>query len=241
MTVNEYLLGAEDVENARIKIQTYRSDYLRIKNTITTDIFRVGNDMIIAVRIGSAKVNAIKYDVVLQFDDLYKTSGRTIGNMEFRAFSNSPSFVYSYANIFMNLGLMCEWLYDKYSNEVQSSLPHVRNTSLTIAVERSLYTALYHLQTMGQFAISALKALASVSTLKEIASTIHSQQDTESGYKQEVAIARAKAREEKKANNLASSSQNQSSPTVKKAASAKATSKTQKTQSTKGVKRTRHF
>lgn len=89
----------------------------------------------------------LKYDVVLEV----KMDGNLLKNQMFRVFSNSPSFVYTYAYVFNIHGLLIDELTNKYEKEVLTKQPVQKNYYKVISYEKSLYFAITYLLSEYQY------------------------------------------------------------------------------------------
>jgi hypothetical protein len=86
--------------------------------------------------------NRLFYDVLVQIDNNpdYRYSLRKA-----RFFSNSPSFVYTYAYVFYHSDLMIEELAGKLPGQSLSQAPSIRNPVETLGYEKSIYVAARYL------------------------------------------------------------------------------------------------
>lgn len=80
-------------------IGKYKEDYKAVKSKISAKIYKIGNEYFAHVLIPSGSVDKFFYDVLIQFTSLDKT----LEDSHIKIFSNSPSFVYSFAYVFYNL------------------------------------------------------------------------------------------------------------------------------------------
>lgn len=103
------------------------------------------------------------YDVVFEFIPPEKKGAFGTVNLDkytVRFFSNSPSFVFTYAHIMYNNGMGIKQLIKKFSSKVIRSAPEVRNPSGTILYEKSImFAALTILEKSEYFAIPYLKTI----------------------------------------------------------------------------------
>lgn len=89
----------------------------------------------------------IEYDVVLRFFPETKdvASESHLRNYKIQFFSNSPSFIYTYANIYYTNGYLINELYDKSDLASISKPPLKRNADMNINYDKSIYFACKHL------------------------------------------------------------------------------------------------
>lgn len=194
------------------------------------------------------------YDVIIEVP-LNNVPGDevTIDNAEFTAFSNCPSFVFTYANIFYSKKMLCTWLIQKYNPEVRKNFPNSRNQYGVISIERSLYLALRFIKVKGLDVINLINTSATkIGTYSQVAQYVRSQNDIMDQYKkaklpgasngkntkfkktQESEKDKRKAHKEEKKNKRSDINSTVKSRTTK---SVKSTSKTKKTKTTKSTKK----
>lgn len=87
------------------------------------------------------------YDVVLEFipNKISKKDIMNIKNYDIRFFSNSPSFVYTYAYVAKLNDMLINQLSDKYDKKILKYPPVSRNPSLMMNYEKSIYFACKYL------------------------------------------------------------------------------------------------
>lgn len=85
--------------------------------------------------------HTLHYDVVLEFYADAKRSRSTIDEVPMKVFSNAPSFVFSYAHVFIKEKLLVDWAKDMYPREVVKKPPTEKNSYGLIGYEKSLYIA----------------------------------------------------------------------------------------------------
>ena len=89
--------------------------------------------------------HTLYYDVVLEFYADAKRSRSTIDEVPMKVFSNAPSFVFSYAHVFIHEKLLVDWAKDLYPREVVRKPPRERNSYGLVGYEKSLYIACLHI------------------------------------------------------------------------------------------------
>lgn len=86
------------------------------------------------------------YDVVLQLSPPEKTTGiikpPTISNFNVRFFSNSPSFVFTYAHVMYSNNMLVKFLAKKYNKLVLRKEPVVTNPRGVVLYEKSITFAI---------------------------------------------------------------------------------------------------
>lgn len=84
-----------------------------------------------------------KYDVVIALEPPAESNRieKNLKNYEFKVFSNCPSFVYTYAYVYDQYGLLIPFLRPKYKTITLSSEPKVKNPGEVINYDKSVYFA----------------------------------------------------------------------------------------------------
>lgn len=97
-------------------------------------------DILMHVRVpsGEYNINKIHYDVMflIKNDD-----SKQIQNRNIQMFSNSPSFMFTYAYVYYNSNLMIDWLAPKLPLAALIQKPVVRNPVESLGYERTTYMA----------------------------------------------------------------------------------------------------
>lgn len=144
MTIKEYLknpLGKGDSStNKKILINALDEKYKKyIKdNSLTYTIYKVSDsDYYIHFITPSETKRENTYDTVVRiFID------RDIDdNINIQMFSNAPSFVYTFANIYQKNNLFCELLQDRLPKEIYKKDPVIKNRYGIVGYEKHLYFA----------------------------------------------------------------------------------------------------
>lgn len=191
MTIEEYLRWPYGKGNAvyptaqlleRTKDEL-ENDYDR---PITYKVYKTRQDHIIFLcKMPSRTKKGIFYDVVIEVngETLVEHRKMALAKMNFRCFSNSPSFYYTYAKAFKEHDMICDWLWKKYERKVRRKDPDTRNPGMLIGFERTLYTVLYYLEkelhTRNMWDL--LQRVPFQST-RDMAKTVLSQDDMEDQY-----------------------------------------------------------
>lgn len=161
---------------------------------ITYAIGRIENgNIVIHVKLPSRKKHNLVYDVILAFcpeneDDMTKP----LADLNFKAFSNSPSFYYRYAKIFRESGMGVGFLQDKfYQGETDGS-----RAATEIGYERTVYTALYILQKDNVLPISfyTIAHRAKKTTMAKIAKGVFSTSEVDAMMRANKDTAQERAR-----------------------------------------------
>lgn len=109
------------------------------------------------VTIPDRSVDGLTYQVLIEVDmTTVPERALTVGEAEFKCFSNSPSFVYTYAYVFKRKGYLINWLAQKLGAAVTTK-PATRNPNNVIGFERSIYLALKMMQSEGKYSLSYIR------------------------------------------------------------------------------------
>jgi len=154
MTLNEYLMnpmgkGSSIIPSNSTVKQTYRQKYETMKPNIRVMWYIVSNKILVAhVKVPSSTVPTLSYDVVIEFDTDGNVSidKNLLMERPYKIFSNSPSFMYTYANVYNSRGLLCKWLKSKFDKIVFKKAPTTRNQYNIISYEETTYIAALFIQ-----------------------------------------------------------------------------------------------
>lgn len=134
----------------------FEEKYNTIHKKIDHKTFFVKDDIYILVNIPSS-VEGIMYDVLLKFEKNKKSLGTTILDMEMKLFSNSPSFLYTYANAYSAQKLFIKECKKKLSSKMLSDIAKTRNPYGVLSYDFSIYAALHYILSNGYTNIDDLK------------------------------------------------------------------------------------
>lgn len=125
------------------------------------------------------------YDVIIEIPlEAVPKEEVNIDNVDFNAFSNCPSFIFTYAHLFFAKKMLCNWLKDKYNPEVKKNFPNTRNQYGVIGVERSLFLALRYIKVKGLDNLSVINTTAvKMNGYAQIAQYVRTQDDVMSRYR----------------------------------------------------------
>lgn len=154
MTIAEYLQNPYGKGSAfgynKQKVLDLNKELESLADKMTYKIYRYRDTVVYHVVIPSTKNENVTYDVIIEVETKRQHEGSaTIDNLDFKAFSNCPSFIFTYAHVFRKYKMLCEWLLDKYNEEVRKNAPEIRNRFNVIGVERSLYLAMKFIHFKG--------------------------------------------------------------------------------------------
>ena len=155
MTIAEYLKNPYGKGSAFSSNTKQKDDldeqFQKISDKIVSKIYRYRDFVIYHVVIPSTKKDYINYDVVVEVETKALHEGAaSLEDLDFKVFSNCPSFIFTYAHVFRQYNMICEWLLPKYNKEVRTKAPSIRNQYGIVGLERSVYLALKHLHVTGK-------------------------------------------------------------------------------------------
>lgn len=157
MTIEQYLSNpagkGASVQLRPIQLQ-FSQEYEKIRDQIQYRIYSKGNKVWFFVLIPSHSAKGSNYEVLIEVDvkgvDTSPNSREKIDSLDFKCYSNSPSFVYTYAYVFHRHKMLIPFAEKLYDQKVLTVKPSVKNPYLTIGYERSLYMALRKIIDRGQ-------------------------------------------------------------------------------------------
>lgn len=149
MNIREYLdnpMGKGAIipgKQAIITDYNARFNKLIEDNKLSIKIYKDKDDYYFHIIQNSESERENSYDTVIKFYPKDKTNKAedSIINYEISFFSNCPSFTYTYAYAYNNVGLLIDILSKKYDDKVLSLAPLTKNPSGMIHYEKSIYFA----------------------------------------------------------------------------------------------------
>lgn len=145
MTLNDYLSnpfgkGVNIAPSAVIR-DSLTEQFRNLKASITLKYYLVNDSIVVChFKLPSRTKKNVFYDVVFEFDVKgLGDSNCSILGLDFKCFSNCPSFTYTYANAFEDKDMLCKWLKKKYERVVFRKDPSTRNPNRMTGYERSIY------------------------------------------------------------------------------------------------------
>ena len=137
-TVQSRKLVFEDLER-RMKFLRANSKNFR-HNT-----YKVGKDIFMKIEVPSESLEDFSYDVVIKFADV-EANSTSLATSNISVFSNSPSFVYSYAYTFNMFKVFVTELSSKISKEALNELPKIRNPDAVTFYEKTITMAMLYIR-----------------------------------------------------------------------------------------------
>lgn len=150
MTIQEYLSNPTGRSDAAMMLGTIRKrfdqEFSVLQNAIRVKWYFIENKSYVAhIRIPSSSYGKVFYDVLIEYDITSIEGNSDFRQKAFRVFSNCPSFTYTYARVFYNMGMMIPWAQRKYNSKVLGLDPDKRNPGKIVNYEKSLYFAFRYL------------------------------------------------------------------------------------------------
>lgn len=152
MNIHEYLnypmgKGASYMMIGEAK-QILIDKFLLDESEINYNLYNTGYTLVFHFELPSHSAKGVKYDVVIEFpykkEDLDR--GNNLYEFPFKVYSNSPSFIYTYAYVFYQKNLICNWLVNRYDRKTLSTPPKQRNEFGIIFYEKSIFFSLYYIR-----------------------------------------------------------------------------------------------
>lgn len=109
---------------------------------------RPDNKIYMHIKIPSSSVLNFYYDAVICFDTSRIGNHTSLQNAPIKFYTNSPSFIFTYANSFLKSKLIIDSLIKRLPHEV-SEIAHVRNPDSHVGFEKILTLAMLYIQHMG--------------------------------------------------------------------------------------------
>lgn len=146
------------VLNIKATKDKYQAKYDEICKQISHKTYIVGKKYYIVVEIPSS-VKGIFYDVLLEFEPTKNSTGKSISDMKMRVFSNSPSFLYTFANAYNKQKIFIKECKGKLSTKMLSDIAKTRNPYGVLSYDFSVFAALFYIVNNGYTNITDLETL----------------------------------------------------------------------------------
>ena len=144
------------VLNIRATKADFDKRYDKISKDVNHTTYFIKKDIYISINIPSS-VKGIFYDVVIKFTPNRYSAGVAVTDMDFQVFSNSPSFLYTYANTYAKRKMLIRELDRKLSREMLKNLATTRNPYSIVSYDFTVYAALKYIFQNGHTNINSLK------------------------------------------------------------------------------------
>lgn len=130
--------------NIKATQDQYNARYDNVVKKVELTFYKIRTDIYAHVTIPSS-VEGVRYDVVLVFHPNKASLGHSLSDMDMQIFSNSPSFLYTYAYSYLKQGLFAREFKRKLSSRVLTDLSKVRNPYGILSYDFSIYCALRYI------------------------------------------------------------------------------------------------
>lgn len=177
MLLTEFFNNPMGKGSAALNINAIKDKFDKRYNNFYKDIshktFFIKDNIYISINIPSS-VKGIFYDVVIKFTPNNKSAGVSVIDMDYQFFSNSPSFLYTYANAYSRKKLLIKELNKKLSKEMIKNMAETRNPYNIISYDYTIYSALKYILLNGYDKISTLKMMEDnkTSSLKDLLNSV---------------------------------------------------------------------
>lgn len=145
----------------------FNARYNEIQERIHHKIYFVKKSIYFLINIPSS-VNGIMYDIVVKFEPTPKSAGESITDMSMEMFSNSPSFLYTFANAYDKQKIFAKEFKRKLSSKMLKDIAKTKNPYGILSYDFSIYSALYYILSNDLTKISNLETFAIKTNLNEV-------------------------------------------------------------------------
>lgn len=141
--------------------------YEKIVKDIKHEIFIVKKDVYILVNIPSS-VKGIFYDILVKFTNTPKSAGKSLADMSIQIFSNSPSFLYTYAHAYDKQGLFLNECKKKLSSQMLKDIAKSKNPYDMLSYDFSVFAALYFIVSNDYLSLDTINSYGTKTTKAEV-------------------------------------------------------------------------
>ncbi len=158
MTILDYYTNPYGKGSTFVNVKKMKEDLeLRYDKMLATEhaklvskVYRKGRkdkaEFFILVRIPSESIRDLYYEVVVQLLPSKETAhAKTINNYRVKFFSNTPSFVFTFAYTYNVHNLIVEDCKKKFSKDSLRNSPIIRNQHNMVGLEKSIYYACHYI------------------------------------------------------------------------------------------------
>lgn len=148
-TLEEFLRAPFGVPETKQNDFERKYQSLVQKKRIWINGYTKQDDMyLLHLKVGSDSSASVFYDVVILFftDNKKAMMDLTFRNYYVKFFSNSPSFIYQYATLYKENGMLIDMLWDKLDPTNRDKRPDKANPTYKLSYDKSIYSACRFLQ-----------------------------------------------------------------------------------------------
>jgi hypothetical protein len=177
-----------------LTIKNLNDRYLQMqkdKKEFKLEIFKDKDDYYFYFKVPSETYDKLHYDVVINFIPVgdQSKSDMTLNNYSVNLFSNAPNFLFTYAYVYNQDGILIDFLKDKISKQALNEPPDIRNPIKSYGFEKSVYFALLYIKMNRLHVKSAINYRADKLDKKKLIKAVDSTEEKLKQYN------RAKANE----------------------------------------------
>lgn len=169
--IKEFLNNPGGKGNTSLNISAVKEKFMdrynKIVKLIEYQIFLVKKDVYILVNIPSS-VQGIKYDILLKFNGTAKSTGKSLADMNMQIFSNSPSFLYTYAYAYDKQGLFIKDCKRKLSPKMLDDIAKSKNPYGMLSYDFSVFAALYFVVSNDYLSFDVIEEYGKKATKTEV-------------------------------------------------------------------------
>lgn len=169
--IKEFLSNPAGKGSAVLNINATKSQFLArydsVVKFIRHRIFLVKDDVYFLINLPSS-VNGIMYDIVVKFSPTQKSTGDTIDDMSMQIFSNSPSFLYTYAYAYDRQKLFLREFKRKLSSKMLKDIAKTKNPYGVLSYDFSVFAALNYIVVNGYNSMSVIEKYGEKTSLSSI-------------------------------------------------------------------------
>lgn len=148
LTINQYVVNPLGKGSAAGSLRIIKTEYdaryealLDVHGDFQTHIYKNRNSYYFHILIPSETTKDLYYDIVVKIDKSFQTRDANFLNWPMKAISNSPSFVFTFANTFKRNKSLIDELKSIIPSETVNEFAEMRNPNKLLGLEKSIYYA----------------------------------------------------------------------------------------------------
>lgn len=148
LSINQYINNPLGKGSAAGSLRIVKNEYdaryealLDIHEKFQTHIYNNRNAYYFHLLIPSETTPDLYYDIVIKIDRSFQSKDANFLNWPMKAISNSPSFVFTFANTFKRNKMLIDELRGMLPSQAVKELAEVRNPHRLLGLEKSIYYA----------------------------------------------------------------------------------------------------